>query len=264
MAYKCPASLFRKERRSIIYLDEACINTSYSKNEVFYCDRNTRNYNTTSSDGQRRIVVHAGGEFGFVHGALQIFNQTDNAFGLINGTKFANWYKVKLLPNLQPNSVVVMDNASYHSVQVDRLPNLSARKTDIQEWLRNNAISFSESSKKHDCIALVEQHTLNREPKYIIDEITKQAGHTLLRLPPYHSHLNPIETVWAQVKRNVSKNNGTDKFGEAEELINDAINRVTAEQWRSACKKIVNIEKDYLFNDSHFSSEMCGRWRTVG
>ena len=35
---------------------------------------------------------------------------------------------------------------------------------------------------------------------YVIDEIAKAAGHKVVRLPPYHCELNPIEMAWAQVK----------------------------------------------------------------
>ena len=34
----------------------------------------------------------------------------------------------------------------------------------------------------------------------VIDEIAKAAGHEVVRLPPYHCELSPIEIAWAQVK----------------------------------------------------------------
>jgi transposase len=33
------------------------------------------------------------------------------------------------------------------------------------------------------------------EPQYITDDIAKEKGHIILRLPPYHADLNPIELV---------------------------------------------------------------------
>jgi transposase len=33
------------------------------------------------------------------------------------------------------------------------------------------------------------------EPQYIIDDIEKEKGHIILRLPPYHPELHPIELV---------------------------------------------------------------------
>ena len=43
--------------------------------------------------------------------------------------------------------------------------------------------------------------TSNFTPKYTVDEMVKAAGHEVLRLPPYHCELNPIELAWSQVKR---------------------------------------------------------------
>jgi hypothetical protein len=37
---------------------------------------------------------------------------------------------------LPPNSVIVMDNAPYHSRQLTKIPNTSSRKTDIQDFFR--------------------------------------------------------------------------------------------------------------------------------
>jgi hypothetical protein len=42
---------------------------------------------------------------------------------------------------------------------------------------------------------------------YQIDELARAHGKTVLRLPPYHSHFNPIELIWAQFKRNVRVRN---------------------------------------------------------
>ena len=35
---------------------------------------------------------------------------------------------------------------------------------------------------------------------YVIDEMAKEHGHTVLRLPPYHCILNPIEKRWSYHK----------------------------------------------------------------
>ena len=41
-----------------------------------------------------------------------------------------------------------------------------------------------------------------------VDRMTEEFGHTLLRLPPYHSAiLNPIEEMWALCKNYVAMNN---------------------------------------------------------
>lgn len=42
---------------------------------------------------------------------------------------------------------------------------------------------------------------------HVINEICKNLGHTLLRLPPYYCIFNPIEMVWASVKHKLHKIN---------------------------------------------------------
>ena len=42
---------------------------------------------------------------------------------------------------------------------------------------------------------------------YKIDKIAKAAGHSILRTPPYHPELQPIETCWAVVKNHVAQHN---------------------------------------------------------
>ena len=54
----------------------------------------------------------------------------------MNGNIFKTWVNDQLIPNLQTNSVVVMDNASYHSMQVEgtKAPTTSSKKGEIVNW----------------------------------------------------------------------------------------------------------------------------------
>ena len=40
------------------------------------------------------------------------------------------------------------------------------------------------------------------DPKYRVDDIIKAAGHTPLRLPPYHCDLNPIGIFYCFMRKN--------------------------------------------------------------
>ena len=35
----------------------------------------------------------------------------------------------------------------------------------------------------------------SQEPKYEVDDLIRSYGHVVLRLPPYHCELNPIERI---------------------------------------------------------------------
>ena len=52
----------------------------------------------------------------------------------------------KLFPSIQPNSLIIMDNASYHSHRSEPLPVLSWTKKWMQEWLPGKEMEFPPES----------------------------------------------------------------------------------------------------------------------
>ena len=50
----------------------------------------------------------------------------------MNAVNFTKWLTEKLIPNLPPQSAIVMDNASYHSVLVEKCPTTNTKKAEIQ------------------------------------------------------------------------------------------------------------------------------------
>jgi hypothetical protein len=54
-----------------------------------------------------------------------------------NSVIFNKWVEEQLVPALPPKSLVVMDNASYHSVikEGTKAPTSATRKGDMQKWL---------------------------------------------------------------------------------------------------------------------------------
>ncbi|CAG9130999.1 unnamed protein product [Plutella xylostella] len=130
---------------------------------------------------------------------------------------FEKWFKM-VLDKILPGSVIVMDNAPYHSRQLERVPNMSWRKDAIQEWLRSKNIAFETREIKAQLLTKFDQK------KYVlkyVDELAASKGVTVLRLPPYHCELNPIELIWAQVKSYVGRNNKSFKMAEIKTLLNE-------------------------------------------
>ena len=64
---------------------------------------------------------------------------------------------------------------------------------------------------KAELLQLVRQNK-NKYDKYAVDELAKADNKTILRLPPYHCELNPIELIRAQVKNFVAKESKTFKM----------------------------------------------------
>ena len=78
--------------------------------------------------------------------------------------------------------------------------------------------------------------------KYVVDELALKRGITVLRLPPYHCELNPIELVWAQVKGEVAQQNTSFKLRDVEKLLISALNNVTAEKWKKCVEHVLKVE----------------------
>ncbi|CAF4888983.1 unnamed protein product [Pieris macdunnoughi] len=87
-----------------------------------------------------------------------------------------------------------MDNASYHSRRQEKTPVTSWKKYDIQQWLSSKDISFEDNDTKAQLLEKI-KNVKPQYQSYVIDEMAKEAGVEVLRLPPYH-----CELVWADVK----------------------------------------------------------------
>nr|CAH7762195.1 unnamed protein product [Callosobruchus chinensis] len=71
-----------------------------------------------------------------------------------------------------------------------------------------------------------------------VDEMAKKQNKTVLRLPPYHCELNPIDLIWANIKQYVASNNTTFKFCDAKKMFHVAVDRVSAEKWKDCIRYV--------------------------
>ena len=110
------------------------------------------------------------------------------------------WLEDKLIPNMPPKCILLVDDVAYHNVQVDRRPVRTTKKHMIQEWLTRHGIQWSADMLKDELILLELCKTHTQGSVYVLDQMLSQHGHLALRLPPYHADLNPIELIWANLK----------------------------------------------------------------
>lgn len=216
-------------------------NTVKSRKQAFLDGLSTGAKNPTSK-GNRLIVLHIGGEQGFVPESELIFEckGTGDYHESMNAEKFENWCQA-MLPRLEPNAVVVMDNASYHSRRLEKTPVTSWKKQDIQEWLSSKQISFEVNETKVQLLEKV-KGIKSQYTSYVVDEMAKEVGVEVLRLPPYHCELNPIELVWADVKGYVARKNTTFKMADVKKLLQEALNNISAEKWQNCISHVKKEE----------------------
>ncbi|XP_018578243.1 uncharacterized protein LOC108916465 [Anoplophora glabripennis] len=247
---------YREEGRSIYYLDETWVNAGDVREKIWidttiksHRDAFLRGFSTgpanPSGKGKRLIVLHIGSAAGFIPGGLLCFQSKKNTADYhdeMNGDTFLEWFQ-KVLPMLDDNCIIVMDNAPYHSVKIEKIPNTSWRKNNIIEWLQIKGKEIDETMVKAELLRIVagEKEKYN---KYVIDETAKEQNKTVLRLPPYHCELNPIEMVWSMVKGCVKTNNTSFKLPEVKRLL-QGVARVTAEHWNNFIRHSVSEEHKF-------------------
>lgn len=125
--------------------------------------------------------------------------------------------------------------------RVEKTPTMAWRKAEMQNWLRSKNIAFEEKETKAHLMEKVKT-IKNDYQSYVIDEMAKAKGVTILRLPPYHCELNPIELIWADIKGYVARNNTTFKFKDVKQLLEDGIKQVTAEKWKNCVEHVKKEE----------------------
>jgi hypothetical protein len=181
---------YKEEGRNIVYTDETYLHSSHTVPKSWN-DYTSNTLKSPVAKGRRLIVVHAGDSKGFVKNGLLIFKsglKSGDCQDDMNDKNYTKWLQEKLIPNLEPNSVVVIDNASYHNVTVEPNPNFNWRKKDIQKWLNERNIFFDFSETKPEVYEKIKIPKPNRQV-YAIDKLLSEHGHSVLRLPPYHPEL---------------------------------------------------------------------------
>jgi transposase len=241
---------FRAEGRSIIVLDE----TWYDSHDVLkkgITDGSSKCVlNTPPSRGKRIIILAAGSENGWVEGSLllsakNIKDCSADYHQDMDGALFESWFQNQLLPNIPQNSVIVMDNAKYHSRHLIKKPSQATRKDEILNFMASHNIAVPQKNTKKDLLEILKNHDISQQ--YVVDETAKERGHTVLRLPPYYCVLNPIELIWSSLNRGIRQSNVAPNLSAAVvELIRQEVKKIDSNLWRNCFRHVINVENSYL------------------
>ena len=231
-----------------MYTDETWVNANHTAQYQWHPPDPTLDRNIPTGRGQRLIVLHAGcKELGFLPDCELVF-QSKSKDGRdyhteMNGDVFLDWTENQLLPALPNKSLVVMDNAPYHSMLAleSKPPTSNSRKQVMQDWLTDMDISFDPKLKKPQLYDLVKAN--KPPPKYKVDDKIRSAGHEVLRLPPYHCNFNPIELIWANLKSHIGIENNSFKLADVRNMVYDGFSRITAEHWEKCVNHVINHEE---------------------
>jgi transposase len=244
-----------QEIRPEVYLDESYINKNHSNDFIWYsCDEDPLVQKPTGK-GERLIIMNAITRDGWVPHAKVVFKSTKKTgdyHGQMNWELFKKWFVESLIPNIPDNSIIVMDNAPYHNVLSEHSPPTpQSSKATIKNWLEKNGFPFRDDCLKPELIRILEREA--PEPIYEIDCIAAKYGHEVLRTPPYHPELQPIEICWGIVKNECARNCNFTMKG-LQETLEQAFLKVTQKTCRKIIQKIREIEDRFWNEDAQLDT----------
>ena len=206
MLFRSEIALHRRSGRKIYYTDETWINEGHTRSRVWqdleiknsrqaFLDGFSTGLKVPSGKGRRLIITHIGSDSRFLDCGLNVFESknTREYHEGMNSEVFEKWFS-SVLDSIEPGSVIIMDNAPYHSRRVERIPTSSWRKCEIIDWLNSKNVKFEPTMLKLQMLDIVK--VKKREYiKYAVDEMAQERGVVMLRLPPYHCEINLIELI---------------------------------------------------------------------
>jgi transposase len=237
-------------KRPEVYLDESYVNKNHSHDFIWYYGEDGPWIQKPTGKGERLIIINAITKSGWVPGAKLVFKstrKTGDYHGQMNWELFKKWFTEMLLPNISMNSLIIMDNAPYHNILSEYSPPTpQSSKKKIKEWLEHNKVYCRDDCLKAELVEILTK--MAPEPIYAVDEIAASYGHKVLRTPPYHPELQPIETCWGVAKNHVARNCDFTVNNLIKQL-DYGFNKVTAKTCEEIIAKVRKIEDEFWTSD---------------
>ena len=245
--------------RPEVYLDESYVNKNHSNDFIWYSGEDGPWVQKPTGKGERLIIINAITKSGWVPDAKLVFKSTTKTgdyHGQMNWELFKKWFTERLFSNIPANSLIVMDNAPYHNILSEHSsPTPSCSRKKIIDWLEQNKIYCREDCLKSELTEIMKK--IAPEPIYAIDEIAKSFGHEVLRTPPYHPELQPIEICWGVVKNHIARNCDFTMKNLIKQL-DIGFDKVTAETCSKIIERIRKVEDEFWSYDLQFDSQEIG------
>lgn len=237
--------------RPEVYLDESYVNKNHSNDFTWYYGEDGPWIQKPTGKGERLIILNAITQDGWVPNAKVVFKskkKTGDYHGQMNAELFQKWFSERLLPNIPENSLIIIDNASYHNTLAPGsppTPNCSKKK--IRDWLEANNAPCNKDCLKSELVELLKK--LAPAPVYVVDLMAQNRGHEVVRTPPYHPELQSIETCWGVVKNEVARHCDFTMDNLLEQL-DKGFEKVTASTCQSIIKRVREIEDKFWKEDA--------------
>ena len=236
--------------RPEVYLDESYVNKNHSNDFIWYYGEDGPWVQKPTGKGERLIILNAVTHAGWVPGSKLVFKSTKKTgdyHGQMNWDLFRKWFTEMLIPNISKHSIIVMDNAPYHNILSEHSPPTpQSSKKKIREWLEQNKVYCRDDCLKPELVEVLVK--MAPEPVYAVDEIAAAYGHQVLRTPPYHPELQPIETCWGVVKNYMARHCDFTMTNLTKQLDN-GFHKVSAKTCTKIIAKVRKIEEEFWASD---------------
>lgn len=246
-----PVDTYRPE----VYLDESYVNKNHSNDFIWYYGEDGPWVQKPTGKGERLIIMNAITKDGWVPEAKLVFKstrKTGDYHGQMNWELFKKWFIQKLLPNIPAHSLIIMDNAPYHNILSEHSPPTpQSAKQQIKKWLEQNKIYCCDDCLKPELVEVLKK--VAPEPIYAIDEIAASHGHQIIRTPPYHPELQPIETCWGVTKNHVGRHCDF-KMQNLINRLEEGFNKVTAITCTKIISKVRAVEDEFWATDQEMDT----------
>ena len=176
-------------------------------------------------------------------GIIEEFDYHDS----MNAENYEKYFE-KICKLLKPNSLIIIDNASYHSRNSDDYPKSKWKKAQFEQWLKENKVNFPSDALRSELWVLCKTHRNEKNAK-VVEKIAKKYGMEVLRLPPYHCELNAIELIWADEKNFVAGENKEMTIEHVVTLFRKRREEITAETCKNCIKHARFVEEEYWKTD---------------
>jgi transposase len=117
-------------------------------------------------------------------------------------------------------------------------PTKSSRKEEIIKFMEAKNINLPAKRTKVELLKVIDDCNIDKTKSYVVDNLAREKGHTVLRLPPYYCIFKAIELIWSQLKHAIRKGNHTPNLSASVvDLIREKSNKIDVALWESCVKE---------------------------
>ena len=169
----------------------------------------------------------------------------------MDGESYKCYFEKSICQNIPKHSVTVIDNSPYHSKNTENYPTSKWRKQQFVDWLKEKNITFPDKALRAELWTLVKYEREKFPDIKVMETVAKEYGHEILRLPPYHCELNPIELAWAAEKNYVAGENKDMSLHSVEKLFRKRREELPEDFWRKCVEHVKRIISKKFLSSRH-------------